>query len=405
MNIKKEEVIIVVPIYKMDIDKTEEISLCQLFRVLDKYDISFVAPMGLEIDFEILKGRKYQVEYFACDYFKDIEGYSNLCTSEEFYKRFSTYKFMLLYQLDAFVFKDSLLDYCNKDFDFIGAPVPYVFWKEMDTRIGNGGFSLRKISTMLEISKRKYEILGIIKDKKSPKAVEELIRNEDKFIAFSLRILKDDGVNIKFPSESEAFRFSTEFNIDNCYKNIEKQIPFGTHRWHKYRFDTWWPIIEKYGYTLSDEEKKYLREENQDQMYINCLLQNRIDTNDKYVQQVIEVISKGHFFSIWGLGKQYENYKKDIDSLGIIIKNQYDKNEEKLNINVKYPSEKNLLLEKYPIIITTSKYIKEISEELNKVGKIRGIDFFTFEDIKEYLVEKLLLDELGEVGSGIKKLV
>lgn len=41
----------------------------------------------------------------------------------DFYRRFGKYKYMLIYQLDAFVFSDKLLDFCEMGYDYIGAPV------------------------------------------------------------------------------------------------------------------------------------------------------------------------------------------------------------------------------------------------------------------------------------------
>jgi hypothetical protein len=43
--------------------------------------------------------------------------------SIDFYKRFRDYKFILIYQLDAYVFRDELEYWCEQDYDFIGAPL------------------------------------------------------------------------------------------------------------------------------------------------------------------------------------------------------------------------------------------------------------------------------------------
>jgi len=92
--------------------------------------------------------------------------------SLEFYKRFLNYKFILIYQLDAFVFNDELAFWCNKDYDYIGAPWSDIssrsIFKELRSKlplrykyyyirklsninkfVGNGGFSLRKVVSRL----------------------------------------------------------------------------------------------------------------------------------------------------------------------------------------------------------------------------------------------------------------
>ena len=62
---------------------------------------------------------------------------------------------MLIYQLDACVFRDELKYWCEKKYDYIGAPI---FWAYNSNKfsnkvagIGNGGFSLRKISYCLKM--------------------------------------------------------------------------------------------------------------------------------------------------------------------------------------------------------------------------------------------------------------
>src|SRR5262249_48921760 len=86
--------------------------------------------------------------------------------SDEFYDRFSNYGHVLLYQLDAFVFSDKLLDWCSANYDYIGAPwidnssiallapPPSLLRRlllknktDFTRVVGNGGFSLRKVDT------------------------------------------------------------------------------------------------------------------------------------------------------------------------------------------------------------------------------------------------------------------
>ena len=76
--------------------------------------------------------------------------------SSKFYKSFKTYEFLLIYQTDAWVFRDDLLEWCNKDYDYVGAP-----WftgyddtkgiKKAFNAVGNGGFCLRKTKSMLRV--------------------------------------------------------------------------------------------------------------------------------------------------------------------------------------------------------------------------------------------------------------
>ena len=51
--------------------------------------------------------------------------YSDYVLSSEFYDTFKAYDYMLLYQLDAFVFEDRLMEFWELKYDYIGAPSIY----------------------------------------------------------------------------------------------------------------------------------------------------------------------------------------------------------------------------------------------------------------------------------------
>ncbi len=63
--------------------------------------------------------------------------------SPTFYDAFQAYRYVLIYQLDALVFSDRLTEWCEMDWDYVGAPwlkcadSPWVG----ASRVGNGGFS------------------------------------------------------------------------------------------------------------------------------------------------------------------------------------------------------------------------------------------------------------------------
>ena len=59
----------------------------------------------------------------------------------------------MIYQLDCLVFSDKLLEWCELDYDYIGAPLP-VSKSDPDkglSRAGNGGLSLRKAKSFLKV--------------------------------------------------------------------------------------------------------------------------------------------------------------------------------------------------------------------------------------------------------------
>ena len=115
-------VCIIIPIYQEKLSKTEEISLAQSIRILGSHPIVIIKPKSLNISHLQQQYPQISFENFDDTYFKGTLSYNRLMLSEEFYSRFLAYEYMLIYQLDAFVFRDELEYWCAKGYDYIGAP-------------------------------------------------------------------------------------------------------------------------------------------------------------------------------------------------------------------------------------------------------------------------------------------
>ena len=64
----------------------------------------------------------------------------------DFYARYAGCEYILLYQLDAWVFEDRLDEWCDKGYDYAGAPLFAPGSSDLQcARTGNGGFSLRRV--------------------------------------------------------------------------------------------------------------------------------------------------------------------------------------------------------------------------------------------------------------------
>ena len=193
----KQTAAIVIPIYKNQLTDFEILSLKQCFKILSSYHIIFAAPARLDFQGykQFCEGGDYEIARFDDFYFESIDGYNKLMLSTHFYSRFLDYKYILIYQLDAFVFKDELLYWCDQNYDYIGAPhVPYAsepgkmeylksykkilrFIKVFGishslSSVGNGGLSLRKIKSFIWL-------LKILKNK-----VDQWPLNEDGFFEY-----------------------------------------------------------------------------------------------------------------------------------------------------------------------------------------------------------------------------
>lgn len=256
--------VVLIPIYKDVLSTDEKASLCQCFHVLKKYDKIFCCPKSLDItEYENLVGCSIQT--FRCEdsYFMGIESYNKLMMSPFVYNAFACYDYMLIYQLDAWVFSDKLEEWCNKGYDYIGAPW-FGEWKthedgEEMTDCGNGGLSLRRIKKFIEVTNpdtrlmTRGEIIRIYFSsfKTWDKGIERLLgfKNtigwhlkkkkhlwEDAFFCRGLDGLK---IQLNRPNALEAATFSFEKSPSYLF-SLTKQLPFGCHAWRKYEYETFW---------------------------------------------------------------------------------------------------------------------------------------------------------------------
>jgi hypothetical protein len=261
--------IIVIPVYKEYIDISEEASLIQCLKILGNHRICIITYKGLNTeaysaifkDIQI----KFSCECFDREYFKDVRGYNKLMLSEIFYRRFSAYKYILIYQLDAYVFRDELDYWCKQGYDYIGAP----WFEDYKTHeegaklwaVGNGGFSLRRTKYFIKVLSWRMAV-----KKNKPFAVKDFLHpmrivlhvlfllgyhnkiidclqqtektwNED---AFYTLYLQGTWLQPKLPSIETAYKFAFECSPSYLYELNNKQLPFGCHAFMKNEFNSFW---------------------------------------------------------------------------------------------------------------------------------------------------------------------
>ena len=137
---------VVIPVYKAELNELEKISLAQCSRVLGSYPLIFVAPEGKNFSY---LAQSDMILHCPPQFFQSVQTYNHLMMSPEFYEAFADFDYILIYQLDAFVFYDALEDFCSLGYDYIGAPWPRMYIKNVPeniSHVGNGGFSSRLTS-------------------------------------------------------------------------------------------------------------------------------------------------------------------------------------------------------------------------------------------------------------------
>lgn len=232
---------VVIPVYKAQPNAYEIYSFKQCIQVLGNHPLLLVTPAGLDITaYCELAGRQLQNITFNERFFKSVKGYSELLVHRRFYTQFTNYEYILIYQLDAWVFRDELLHWCRQGFDYIGAPwlqaPPITANKSLvnlgpllKNKVGNGGVSLRKVRSHLRWSWLVSFIFTFF-----PK-------NED--MLWSL------FVPFKKPKTNDALYFAFELEPRQSYKQIGNTLPFACHAWEKYEPDFWKRFIHTDNFT------------------------------------------------------------------------------------------------------------------------------------------------------------
>lgn len=267
-----KKVVVVIPIHSETPSKLELISFHQCFKVLGQHPIKILAPDGLDLSKYKILVPYFEVIFINPIWQSSVEKYNKLKLSQFFYKLFADYEFLLTYELDAFVFKDELLSWSTKGYDYIGAPWFEGYDNPTDEflGVGNSGFSLRNIKSMqralrkIYIQEAAYHTFG----KKSKIALQlstwlnymriyfgenytiqfAAHKNEDAFIA---QIIATEIKDFKIAPVKEAIQFSFEVKPEFLYKINQNRLPMGCHAWWKYDSEFWKPFIESYGYQIN----------------------------------------------------------------------------------------------------------------------------------------------------------
>ena len=271
------KVVVVIPIHSPNPSAYELISFKQCFAILGSHPIKILAPKELDLAQYQSVVPSFETIFIDSKWQSSITKYNKLKTSRFFYNLFKDYQFLLTYELDAFIFRDDLLLWCNKDYDYIGAPWFEDYIQEGLSNkligVGNSGFSLRKIEPILKLLKYIYYKnpleynngkFGLLKVyTKTPfRWIMQKYSNvtgenysiqktfpyyEDIFFG---TVAPKYAKDFKVASVEEAMRFSFELKPALLYEFNNNELPMGCHAWWRYALDFWKPHIEEFGYSL-----------------------------------------------------------------------------------------------------------------------------------------------------------
>jgi hypothetical protein len=253
--------IIIIPVYKPKLNAEEEKSIRQTLTILGKHEICFVAPVGAA--FSYFEDFGIRIEFFHPDFFDSIAGYNRLLLSFEFFKRFARYSHMLICQTDVWVFRDELEHWMHLPYDYIGSPIRGKDGNWIPNG-GNGGFSVRNISSAMRVLKTRKIISNpsqVLREHRkfhnwsglflrspiilarmfgyrnnSLTFVKEFGSNEDVFWSLYAPLI-DSRFRVAPYAEEIAFGFDRHPEV--LFAMNHNKLPFGCHAWEK-TYATFW---------------------------------------------------------------------------------------------------------------------------------------------------------------------
>lgn len=254
---KAVDVTVMIPIYKTELQPHEQAALKQMGNMFVDRDVAIVCPETLDLaPLQGFMGTNWRVERFDPNFFAGRKGYNRLMLSEELYQRFERSTYLLVCQTDVWVFKDNLDKWCNSGFDYIGAPwLPapdeITGWNlpqrmvyqarrlwgrvvlgfhpiNLKWKVGNGGFSLRKVNAMIAVIRSHSEVL-------------EKIAEQGHHVECFEDVFWGVGVNQRWPGTLQipdakiAAQFAVEGHPDMAMRLTDGQLPMGAHAFQKKR--------------------------------------------------------------------------------------------------------------------------------------------------------------------------
>lgn len=254
------EIVIVIPIYRDFLDDFEKKSLESIIKNYNDFEVIFVAPQEMSVSnystfFNQLN--TYKIQYFDANCFASIDAYNKLLLDYKFYKSFENYNYILICQLDAYVFKNDLINWCNKGFDYVGSPwvgsernfINQSFEKINNFfrtikgkqtkntarlfKVGNGGFSLRNVQKFIHISKEQSENIHSFLATKP----ETEYHIEDVFWSLYVPTIYKD---FKIPDWKTALDFCIDRKPELSLKYNDNRQPMACHGFNKRKVEQFW---------------------------------------------------------------------------------------------------------------------------------------------------------------------
>jgi hypothetical protein len=250
----------------------EDLSFRHVRHHLGRYDKYVLMPASHQAIYPGLIPKRFPDKCF-----RSARAHESLLLSEQFYRAFLDYEFILTYNLDALVFSDRLAEWCRAGYDYIGAPwlispdTPHI----TEQKVGSGGFSLRRVRSFLRVLASRRHFVEpeehwrqyaartgrVTRVLNTPRrylkrlvhfnGVRSHVRSavhgnvhEDRFWAEYATHYDPD---FRIAPVDVALGFAFEAEPRACFERIGGQMPFGAHRWQKFDPAFYTPSLLRHG--------------------------------------------------------------------------------------------------------------------------------------------------------------
>lgn len=148
--------VVVIPLYKADLNPYEWISLRRALSILGSHPITLLMPnskakaihLALAAALPIESQEGLDLHFVADSWLASVAAYNHLLLQNWFYEHYRAFTHLLIVQLDAYVFRDELIQWCQEPWAYIGAPIyhdGHPYGEKHCKWVGAGGFSLRRL--------------------------------------------------------------------------------------------------------------------------------------------------------------------------------------------------------------------------------------------------------------------
>lgn len=248
----KTKVKVVIPVYSEMFTEHEARSLTHNLELLRRYPATVLCPEGLQLPEPVAGMEEIRVSDEWLGRRNGIAGYNRMMLCAAFYDLFADCEYILICQPDVWIFRDELETWCDRGYDYIGAPWPRkpiynhpiilyyiklrhrligrgggILRSDLFDRVGNGGLSLRRVESFRRACDRYRQTAERFLTSRHP------LYNEDVFWA----LVPEE---FRYPAADEARRFAIDLKPERMLRLNGGQLPFGCHGWFRpERIDFW----------------------------------------------------------------------------------------------------------------------------------------------------------------------